>query len=354
MLALVNIFFDSIFKFFRKRGLTLYQHKRFAYFVLLVLLFIFSCYASLTFGFIHTTWGDVVDALTQFNNSQEHIVIIYSRIPRTVNAILTGGALGISGVMLQALTKNQLASASILGINSGASLFLVVPLLFLPNVSWSVLSLFAFVGALLTAILVYAISGGIGGKVSSKDLVLGGTAISTLFFSLTQALLYSNNAALEDVLYWMTGSVEGKKMEIITMIAPFIIIGFVVACFLHKGFTTFELGDEMASSLGMKVVEFKAIVLLVVSILCGASVALAGPVAFVCLVTPYIVKHFFGTKYQMMLPISILVGASMLIASDVLSRFILFPKELPVGAVTAFGGGAFFIYLFLKREKNHD
>lgn len=325
------------------------KYKDIVLLISLVILLLLLSYLGVVLGYMLTSFSDLIDSLTNFDGSQLHIVLLNSRIPRTLNALLTGAALGVSGLMLQALTKNQLASASVLGINSGATFFVVAGMFFLPSTSWSTLNWFAFLGAILTSVLVYTISGGLGGKVDKKALVLGGTAISALLFSLTQAFLYSNNAALEDVLYWMTGSVEGKKLETILHISPYIVIGLIACLFLYKSFNIFMLGDEMASSLGMNIFAFKIIVVLIVSVLCGSSVALAGPIAFVCLITPYVARRLFGSNYFVLIPASMLIGSIILIASDILSRFIIYPKELPVGALTALLGGTFFIYLFLEQ-----
>ncbi|MEW9095895.1 MAG: iron ABC transporter permease [Clostridiaceae bacterium] len=316
---------------------------------LIVLIFVL-CYLSITKGFIHTSYDMVLDTYRNFNNSQEHIIIKTSRVPRTLNAFLVGGALGLSGLLTQGLTRNKLASPSILGINSGAVFTLVIAITYFPQISFLGLMWVSFFGALGAAILVYVLSGGLSGDVRPMDLTLGGSAISALLFSLTQGILYKNDTALEEVVYWMTGSVEGKKIELILQFAPIILVVIICTLFIGKKLNVFSLGEEMARSLGMKTLYLKILIIAIVAVLSGVSVALAGPVAFIGLVTPHIVHKFIGTDYRWLIPFSILIGASILLSADIMSRFIIYPKEVPVGALTALIGGPFFIYVAKRRN----
>ena len=325
------------------------NRNKFILLLLLIILIFILCYLSITKGFIKTSFHTVIESYKNFNNSQEHIIIRTSRIPRTLNALLVGGALGVSGLLTQGLTRNKLASPSILGINSGAVFTIVIAMTYLPQVSTFGLVWIAFFGALAAAALVYILSGGLSGDVRSMDLTLGGTALAALLFSLTQGILYKNDIALEEVIYWMTGSVEGKKLELILEFTPIILIVIVFTLFIGKKLNVFSLGEEMARSLGMKTLYLKILIISIISILSGVSVALAGPIAFIGLVTPHIVHKFIGTDYRWLIPFSLLVGSSILLLADILSRFIIYPKEVPVGALTALIGGPFFIYIAKRR-----
>lgn len=325
------------------------NRNKFILLLLLIILIFILCYLSITKGFIKTSFNTVIDSYKNFNNSQEHIIIRTSRIPRTLNALLVGGALGVSGLLTQGLTRNKLASPSILGINSGAVFTIVIAMTYLPQVSTFGLVWIAFFGALAAAALVYILSGGLSGDVRSMDLTLGGTALAALLFSLTQGILYKNDIALEEVIYWMTGSVEGKKLELILEFTPIILIVIIFTLFIGKKLNVFSLGEEMARSLGMKTLYLKILIISIISILSGVSVALAGPIAFIGLVTPHIVHKFIGTDYRWLIPFSLLVGSSILLLADILSRFIIYPKEVPVGALTALIGGPFFIYIAKRR-----
>ena len=294
------------------------------FFLLLFLIILTGilCYLSITKGFIKTNYETVIDAYKNFNGSQEHIIIKTSRVPRTLNALLVGGALGVSGLLIQALTKNKLASPSILGINSGAVFILVIAITYIPQISNMGLACLSFIGALGATILVYILSGGLSGEVRTMDLTLGGAALSALLFSLTQGILYKNDIALEEIIYWMTGSVEGKKIDMILKFSP-----VIIALYL------------------------KILIIAIVSVLSGVSVALAGPIAFVGLVTPSMVHKFIGSDYKWLIPFSVFTGSSILLSADILSRFIIYPKEVPVGALTALIGGPFFIYIAKRRGK---
>ncbi|MGG7176367.1 FecCD family ABC transporter permease [Clostridium paraputrificum] len=307
------------------------------------------CYLSITKGFIDTSYNTLVDAYKNFNNSQEHIIIRTSRIPRTLNSLLVGGSLGLAGLLTQGLTKNKLASPSILGINSGAVFTLVIALTYFPSISSLGLAWLSFLGALGATLLVFILCGGLSGDIRPMDLTLGGTALGALFLSLAQSILYKNSTALEQVIYWMTGSVEGKKLELIVKFIPIILIVMLFTLFIGKKLNVFSLGEEMARSLGMKTIYFKIIIIFIISILSGVSVALAGPIAFIGLITPHIVHKFLGTDYKWLIPFSIFTGASILLLADIMSRFIIYPKEVPVGALTALIGGPFFIYIAKRR-----
>lgn len=317
--------------------------------ILTALIFIL-CYLSITKGFIHTSYDMVIDAYKNFNNSQEHIIIKTSRVPRTLNALLVGGALGVAGLLTQGLTRNKLASPSILGINSGAVFALVIAMTYIPQISTMGLAWVAFFGALFASALVFILSGGLFKDVRPMDLTLGGTALAALLFSLTQGILYKNDVALEQVVYWMTGSVEGKKIELILQFTPIILIAIASTLLIGKKLNVFSLGEEMARSLGMKTLHLKIVIIAMVAVLSGVSVALAGPVAFIGLVTPHIVHKFIGTDYRWLIPFSVLTGSAILLLADIMSRFIIYPKEVPVGALTALIGGPFFIYIAKRRN----
>lgn len=318
--------------------------------LMLTILIFLLCYLSITKGFINTSYDMVIDAYKNFNNSQEHIIIKTSRVPRTLNALLVGGALGVAGLLTQGLTRNKLASPSILGINSGAVFALVIAMTYIPQISTIGLSWIAFFGALLASALVFILSGGLFNDVRPMDLTLGGTALSALLFSLTQGILYKNDVALEQVVYWMTGSVEGKKIELILQFAPIILIAISSTLLIGKKLNVFSLGEEVARSLGMKTLYLKIVIIAMVAVLSGVSVALAGPVAFIGLVTPHIVHKFMGTDYRCLIPFSVLTGSAILLLADIMSRFIIYPKEVPVGALTALIGGPFFIYIAKRRN----
>jgi iron complex transport system permease protein len=198
--------------------------------------------------------------------------------------------------------------------------------------------------------MVYAIAGGLKGDVETINLTLAGAATSALFLSLTQGVLYKDQRTLEDILFWLTGSVEGRNLSYLFQVAPYIIVGLIVSLLLVKKLNIFSLGEEIAKGLGLNIGIFKIIVGIVVVLLSGSSVAIAGPITLVGLIIPHITRSLVGNDYKWIMPYSILLGAIFLLLSDIGARFIIFPKEVPVGAITAFIGAPFFIYIARKAE----
>jgi iron complex transport system permease protein len=273
------------------------------------------------------------------------LIIHTLRLPRALTAVLVGSALGVAGAIMQGLTRNPLADPGLLGIEAGAALGVVGAVIFLNISSLAAYALFAFGGGAITAVAVYGLgSAGRGGPTPFK-LTIAGAAVSALLSSLTTALLMFNQRALEEVRFWLAGSVAGRTLPLIAQAAPYLIGGLVVALLLGRQITTLSLGDDVATSLGQNVGWVRAVSALVVVGLAGASVALAGPIGFVGLIIPNAVRMFVGVDYRWILPYSAVIGATFLVLSDVAGRLVLRPLELPVGVMTAAIGGPIFIYL---------
>lgn len=175
--------------------------------IILITLLIVSFIASLLLGYIKTSYVDLINTYINYNNSTEHIVIKTARMPRAFTALFIGASLSLSGVLMQTLTKNPMASPGLLGVNSGAAFFMVFTYSFFPNLSQNYIILFSFIGAAVAVVFVYALAGGIRGSINTFDLVLAGAAISAFFISLMQVVLYKDQKTMEEVLYWLTGSV---------------------------------------------------------------------------------------------------------------------------------------------------
>ena len=319
--------------------------------VILIILTIMAIILSLLLGYIKIHFFDLVEAYKNFNNTTAHIVIRDSRMPRTLIALFVGGSLGISGVLIQALTKNPMASPSLIGINSGASFFLVFTMSFFPQASQDLLTLVSFLGTALASFIVYVLAGGLKGEMQTIDLTLSGAAISALFLSLTQGILYKDQRTMEEILFWLSGSVDGRSIDSLFKVLPYLISCWIIPFVFYKKLNIFSLGEEMAKGLGEKTELLKLFIGIVIIILSGASVAIAGPISLIGLITPHIVKAFLGeSEYQWIIPYSAFIGALLLIISDIFSRFIIYPKEIPVGTVTALIGAPFFIYLARKAE----
>lgn len=324
--------------------------RKFVMLLLLIFLLVISFVGSILLGYIKTNFYDLFNTYKNFSGTTEEIVIQSSRLPRALTALFVGGSLGVSGVLMQSLTKNPMASPGLLGVNSGAAFFMVLIYSYFPSVNSSYGILFSFLGAAIAVILVYSLAGGLKGSIQTFDLTLAGAAISALFMSFTQTILYKDQKTMEEVMFWLTGSVEGRSLEMLQKIIPFLVIAFILTFILSKKLNILALGEEIAKGLGLKTEVLKFQMILLVVVLAGGSVAVAGPISLVGLIVPHMVKAMVGSEYKWVIPYSIIVGAILLLSSDILARFLIYPKEIPVGAVTAILGTPFFIYLARKAE----
>lgn len=306
--------------------------------------------ASLLLGYTKTSYTDLISAYKNFDNSMEHIVIKTARMPRALTALFIGASLSLSGVLMQTLTKNPMASPGLLGVNSGAAFFMVSAYSFFPALSQNQIVLFSFMGAALAVVFVYALAGGMRGSINTFDLTLAGAAISALFISMAQVVLYKDQKTMEEVLYWLTGSVEGRSMESLKVVIPYMVVSWII-CYLISGkLNIFSLGEEIAKGLGLNIDLIKLQILILVIVLAGASVSVAGPISLVGLIIPHFTRALVGSEFKWVVPYSIVLGSLFLLLADIGSRFIAYPKDIPVGAVTAIIGAPFFIYIARKAD----
>ena len=264
---------------------------------------------------------------------------------------MVGAALAVAGALMQGVTRNPMADPGILGIETGAALGVVGAVFFLHINSLTVYALFAFAGAALTAAVVYALgSAGRGGSTPLK-ITIAGAAVTALLASLTTAMLIFNQRTLEEVRFWLAGSVAGRDLTMVAQAAPYILAGLLLALLLGRQITTLTLGDDIAKGLGQRTGWVKGLTALAVVLLAGGAVAVAGPIGFIGLVIPHVVRFFVGVDYRWILPYGALAGAIFLVIADVAARLVLRPIELPVGIMTALIGGPFFIYLVRWKVK---
>ncbi len=313
---------------------------RFSLFLVSIFLFI-SAYLSLSIGQI---WLTSFDKLTDF----EFQILIELRIPRVIAAILIGASLAVSGCVLQLLLGNTLAEPGILGISGGASLALIIALFFFPNLSTTYeLMLCAICGALIvTSVLVYfsrLLS------VTTTRLLLIGISLSMLTGALvTWAFYFSSEQNLRQLLYWLMGSLSGVDWS--HLILAFIMLPILVwLCLQGRKLDLFMLGETQAQQLGLDTHALRWKLILLVSLLVGASVALAGVIGFIGLIVPHFIRLLLGAQNSYLLPLSALSGAILLLLSDTLGRILIAEAELPVGAVTTSIGTPLFIWMLLKR-----
>jgi len=305
--------------------------------------------ASVVFGYADTSWHTVKAAYTAFDGSNEQLIIRDIRMPRAIIALLVGAALAASGALMQALTRNPMASPGILGVHAGGGFFIVAGIsLFSIGSSMAMLWL-AFAGSGFAALSVYFIAQVGNGGFTPLKLTLAGATLAALFTSFTTALLIGDEQTLDLVLFWLAGSVQGKSLNQLVTVLPFLISGVVVVLFMGRSLNIYAVGEQLAKGLGQRTEWLKVMSLLVVVLLAGSSVAIAGPIGFVGLVIPHIVRALVGSDYRWVIPYCLVVGGCLLLAADIGARFIAFPKEVPVGVMTALVGAPFFIYM-ARRE----
>ncbi|MDN3019842.1 iron ABC transporter permease [Paenibacillus sp. BSR1-1] len=304
----------------------------------------FIC-ASIVYGYTDTSWRTAVDSFTHYNGSNEHIIIRTVRLPRALIASAVGASLAIAGVLMQTLTKNPLASPGIFGINAGAGFAVVVGMTLFSVNSLTAFSGLAFLGAAIAAISVYAI-GSFGREgLTPMKLTLAGAAISAMFSSFTQGILVLDEAMLDQVLFWLAGSVSGRKLETLASVLPYIGIGWLGSLFIAGKMNILAMGEDVAKGLGLNTGFVKIAIGILVILLAGGSVAVAGPIGFVGIVVPHITRSIIGIDHRWVIPFAGMLGSILLLAADIAARYILIPSEVPVGVMTAIIGTPFFIYI---------
>lgn len=307
--------------------------------------------ASVALGTTDIALPAFYQALTHYDPTQvAHIIILTERLPRAVIAALVGASLAIAGAVMQTMTRNPLASPSILGINAGAMFFVVVAVSLLPLSTPAQYVWAALLGALVAACLVVLLSRGRQGELSPLRVVLAGVAVTAMFVSFSQGLLVVDQQSFESVLYWLAGSVSGRELSLVAPLLPLFAIALLLCGLLVRHANALLLGDDMVKGLGMRAGTIKLLLGLVVILLAGSSVALAGMIGFVGLIVPHMARGLFGIDHRWLLPACALLGASLLLLADVASRFLMPPQDIPVGVMTALIGTPFFIYLARRKQ----
>lgn len=305
--------------------------------------------ASLAFGSRAVAWSDIWAALGGADDTLEQAAAT-KRIPRTVLAAAIGAALGLAGAVMQGVTRNPLADPGILGVNMGASLAVVTAVAYFGLTSPTGYIWTAMAGAALAAVFVYTVGTlGRGGATPLK-LALAGAAISAAFASLVTAVVLPRNDIAGGFRLWQIGGVGGASFERIGQVAPFLAVGLVICLLSARSLNSLALGDEIAAGIGERVAVARAVAALGAVVLCGAATAVAGPIAFVGLVVPHTCRLLVGVDHRWLLPFAALLGASLLIAADVIGRVVARPAEVDVGIVTALTGAPFFIWI-VRRQK---
>ncbi|MFE9998005.1 FecCD family ABC transporter permease [Streptomyces avermitilis] len=275
-------------------------------------------------------------------------VVVGERRSRTVLGLLVGAALGLSGAVLQALTRNPLADPGLLGINAGASAAVVTAITYFGVTTLSGYVWFAFFGAAAVGALVWFLGGSRGA--TPVRLALAGTAISAALYGYLQAVMIMDDAALGKMRFWTVGSLASATDSMIMQVLPFLVIGTVLALALARPLNAMAMGDDTARALGANLNRTRALSMAAATVLCGAATAACGPIVFVGLMVPHVVRSFTGPDLRWILPYAAVLSPVLLLGADVVGRIVARPAELQVGIVTAIIGGPVFIYLVRRRR----
>ncbi|TQJ48069.1 iron complex transport system permease protein [Streptomyces sp. SLBN-115] len=275
-------------------------------------------------------------------------VVVDERLSRTVLGLLVGAALGLSGAVLQALTRNPLADPGLLGINAGASAAVVTAITYFGVTSLTGYVWFAFFGAAAVGALVWFLGGSRGA--TPVRLALAGTAISAALYGYLQAVMIMDDAALARMRFWTVGSLSTATDETIRQVLPFLVVGTLLAFVLARPLNAVAMGDDTAKALGADLNRTRALSMLAATVLCGAATAACGPIVFVGLMVPHIVRSFTGPDLRWIMPYAAVLSPVLLLGSDVIGRVVARPSEVQVGIITAIIGGPVFIFLVRRRR----
>lgn len=290
---------------------------------------------------LSTAWA----ALTGPGESVEHLTVRTLRLPRALIALAVGGSLAVAGALMQGVARNPLAEPGILGLNAGAALAVVAGAFMFGVSSPGGAAVLAMVGAGATAVVVYLL-GSLGREgLTSLRLVLAGAAMAALFGSLTTGFLLLDEQTLDQVRFWLAGSVAGRDLSLLTSTLPYLAGGLALAFALGRPITTLSLGEDVARGLGQRTLRVHILAALAVTLLAGGSVALAGPIAFVGLVVPNVVRSLVGLDFRWLLPYSAIGGSMLLLLADMAARVVARPMEVPVGVMTAVIGAPVLIHI---------
>ena len=280
-------------------------------------------------------------------DDKNYFTLMEYRLPRAVLAILLGGALAISGVLVQSVVRNPLASPDILGINNAAGLVAVSVLMFLPNLAFYWMPIFAFLGGVLSFVILWVVC---GFNFRPIKMAIIGVALSALWAAISHYLMLTNPVEINTAMLWLTGSLWGRSWSYLNVVLPWLIVLLPLPFIFCRDLDTLGLGENKASTLGVTVNKVQISVLVLAVALSTTAVAICGPIAFLGLVAPHLARRLVGGRHRTLLPAALIIGALLLQLSDILARVIDPPTELPAGILTAIIGAPYFVYLLMRTK----
>lgn len=310
-----------------------------------------TCFVSITLGARGVGLSTIVKAFVDHDpSSAAETVVRELRVPRTLIGVVAGAALGLSGAILQGVTRNPLADPGIMGINAGAAAFIVLGIMVLGAQSVSTYVWFAFVGAGVATVTVYTIASFGREGATPVKLALAGAAVTAILTSITSAIVMTNVSALNELRFWQVGSLAGRYFPVFWQTLPFLLAGIVVALGTGRALNGLALGEDLAHALGQRVRRTRVVLFVTVAVLCGAATAAVGPIAFIGLVVPHVARMVCGPDYRWILPYSALLTPVVLLVADIAGRVAVSPGELQVGVVIGVVGAPAFILLVRYRN----
>lgn len=282
-------------------------------------------------------------------NTFDHVVVRDLRLPRALFAVSVGAALSVAGALMQGVTRNPLAEPAILGLMAGASFAVVIGIGWFRLAGTAYIPFFAAGGALMGAVLVWQIANAAPGGATPLTLILSGAAVSGLLIAVQSTAILLDEQSFSNFRVWLSGSLSGRDMQTFLWALPWFVAGLGVALLIARQVTALAMGEEAAAGIGVDVVRIKFLALGAVVALTAAAVAVAGPMGFVGLVIPHVVRLFVGADYRLIVPFSALIGGGYIVLVDIAARVALAPVELSTGIVTTMLGAPVFIWLVSTR-----
>ncbi|MCX5413490.1 iron ABC transporter permease [Streptomyces sp. NBC_00059] len=306
------------------------------------------CLASVAVGAKALPLSEVWHGLFHYSGTGGDVLVRDVRVPRTVLGLIVGAALGLAGAVMQALTRNPLAEPGLLGVNAGASAAVVSAISFFGVTSLTGYVWFAFAGAAIVSVAVYLLGG--SRSANPVRLALAGTAVTAALYGYVNAVQLLDAAALDRLRFWTVGSLASANQETVGKVWPFIALGVLLSLLIARPLNALEMGDDTARALGAHLTRTRVLAMVAVTLLCGAATAACGPIVFIGLMIPHLVRTITGPDMRWILPYAAVLAPVLLLGADVVGRVVARPSELQVGIVTALLGGPVFIHLVRRKR----
>ncbi|OFI49896.1 ABC transporter permease [Floricoccus tropicus] len=333
------------------------KKTRLIFAILLTLVIVFL---GIRVGSVQVSLGDIYQVIfgTNIQSEQDPIIrsiLVNVRFPRVALSFLVGASLAVSGAVMQSLLSNPLASAYTLGVSSGASLgaaLIIISGISIPIISIYLLPTTGFIFGLLTVLIVLSISKQLDNSLSNQTVILVGMVITLFVGAIITMITAFAQSHLQQLVFWQMGSFSGSSWEKVGVLLPITVLGITILWGTSNELDILSFGEEQAKIAGLEVNKVKFKVMIIASLLTGASVSFVGVIGFIDLIAPHIVRKIFGATHKWLIPMCALLGGGMMVLADVISRSLLSPREIPVGAVTALIGAPFFMYVFFGKRRN--